>query len=207
MADMHDPAASGAGAGAPGAAAAGAAGATQGPPSDAEMQAAYEAELNRITSTEMILQSTVSLLNIGGRRLGLGAPPEAAGASGAPQRDFEQVRDAIDAVKALMPVLERRMAGELGPLRDAISQLQMAYARESAGAAAAPGQSVPGQAAASEAAPGQGAPGQEATSASAAPAERTPPDAAEPASQEGAQQDKEAPGPAEASGRLWVPGR
>ena len=43
-------------------------------PSEQEMRAAYEAELNRITSSEMILQTTVSLLNIGGRRLGLTAP-------------------------------------------------------------------------------------------------------------------------------------
>ena len=37
------------------------------------MRAAYEAELSRITSADMILQSAASLLNIGGLRLGLGA--------------------------------------------------------------------------------------------------------------------------------------
>ena len=42
------------------------------------MRAAYEAELNRITSAEMIVQTTVSLINIAGRRLGL-APPAAGG--------------------------------------------------------------------------------------------------------------------------------
>ncbi|MGH2912261.1 MAG: hypothetical protein ACRDJ3_07270, partial [Solirubrobacteraceae bacterium] len=105
-------------------------------PSDEEMRAAYEAELNRITSTEMILQTAVSLLNIGGRRLGLARPSEPgspAAGSDSPaggDRDLEQVRDAIDAVRALMPILERRMARELSPLRDAVSQLQMAYARE-----------------------------------------------------------------------------
>ncbi|MGA9875558.1 MAG: hypothetical protein WBQ21_07105, partial [Solirubrobacteraceae bacterium] len=109
---------------------------TQPQPSEEEMQAAYEAELNRITSTEMILQTTVSLLNIGGRRLGL-APspdPQSATSQAATERDLEQVRDAIDGARALMPILERHMAGELGPLRDAISQLQMAYAREVQGA-------------------------------------------------------------------------
>ena len=40
-------------------------------PSEEEMRAAYEAELSRITSADMILQSAASLLNIGGLRLGL----------------------------------------------------------------------------------------------------------------------------------------
>ena len=54
-----------------------------------------------------------------------------------------------------MPILERCNASEVGPLRDALSQLQMAYAREAprpapeqrpAGEAlpAAPGASAPG---------------------------------------------------------------
>ncbi len=105
-------------------------------PSEEELRAAYEAELNRISSVNMILQTTVSLINIGGRRLGMtapGSPPAEA------ERDLEQVRDAIDGARALMPILERHMAAELGPMRDAISQLQMAYAREvQAAPAAAP---------------------------------------------------------------------
>ena len=52
---------------------------TQAQSSEQEMRAAYEAELNRISSSEMILQTAVSLLNIGGRRLGL-APPHPLGA-------------------------------------------------------------------------------------------------------------------------------
>lgn len=104
---------------------------TEPEPSEEELRAAYEAELSRITSVEMVIQSAVSLLNVGGRRLGL-----APGAEG--QRDLEQVRDAVDAVRGLLPVLERRMPPqELGPLRDALSQLQMAYARESQPAPAA----------------------------------------------------------------------
>ena len=45
-------------------------------------------------------------------------------------QDLEQVRDAIDATRALMGVLERRIPQELPPLRDALSRLQMAYAQE-----------------------------------------------------------------------------
>src|SRR5207244_3727770 len=101
-------------------------------PSEDELRAAYEAELSRITSADVMLQATVSLLNLGGQRLGpIGGG--AAGAGGEPageRRDLEQVRDAIDGVRALLGVLERRLSNELGPLRDALSQLQIAYARE-----------------------------------------------------------------------------
>jgi hypothetical protein len=160
--------------------------ATQDPPSEEDrseigQRAAYEAELNRISSTEMILQTAVSLINIGGRRLGLA--PGGPGGPPAAGRDLEQVRDAIDAASALLPILERRMPRELSPLRDAIAQLQVAYAREvqTAGNATsgAPPQAVP------------------AEQAKPAEAQEKPPEGDSPP----------APGPAQASGRLWVPGR
>jgi hypothetical protein len=155
-------------------------------PSEEQMRAAYEAELSRITSADMVLQATVSLLNIGARRLGLvgGPDPGAPGQSG-PERDLEQVRDAIDAVRGLMPVVERRAPQEARPLRDALSQLQMAYARESQSRGA------PAEGPAAPASP----PGQ-------APTPATP---TSPQPQPGA--SKPGPGPAESSGRLWVPGR
>jgi hypothetical protein len=162
----------------------------QAQPSEEEMRAAYEAELNRITSSEMIIQTAVSLINIGGRRLGL-APSSSTGSSSASsegERDLEQVRDAIDGASALLPILERRMPGELGPLRDAIAQLQVAYAREAQGSAGASA-------------------GQSGTST--APGPKTEP--AKPVEKNGdksVQGDGEqAPGPAQSSGRLWVPGR
>ena len=101
-------------------------------PSEDELRAAYEAELSRITSTDVMLQAAVSLLNLGGRRLGpIGGETAGAGGEAAGERrDLEQVRDAIDGVRALLGVLERRFSNELGPLRDALSQLQIAYARE-----------------------------------------------------------------------------
>jgi hypothetical protein len=145
----------------------------QGQPSEEELRAAYEAEMSRITSADMILQATVSLLNIGGYRLGL-SPGGEEPAGGA--RDLEQVRDAIDGARALMPILERRQPGELRPLRDALSQLQMAYAREA----------------------GSGAPAQPPVAPPPAAAGQEPPaTAGKPGG----------PGPAESSGRLWVPGR
>ncbi len=165
----------------------------QGQPTEAELRAAYEAELSRITSADMVLQATVSLLNIGARRLGLlSGPDPAAPQPGSIERDLEQVRDAIDAVRGLMPVVERRAPQEARPLRDALSQLQMAYARESQ---SPPAQGAPAPAPPPAQAPHQGDPAQ--APSQAAP---TPPQPQPGAAKPGA-------GPAESSGRLWVPGR
>jgi hypothetical protein len=167
--------------------------------SEIGQRAAYEAELNRITSTEMILQTTVSLLNIGGRRLGLAGPPDPQSTTSPPagERDLEQVRDAIDGARALMPILERHMAGELGPLRDAVSQLQMAYAREVHGAR---------QTGSPAAAPASSAEKHAPSKQSPAPSPEKPASAERPAEDSG-EREPDGPGPAQASGRLWVPGR
>jgi len=141
----------------------------------------------------MMLQAAVSLLNIGSYRLagpppaGEGAPPQVA--SG---RDLEQVRDAIDGVRALLEILERRIPGELAPLRNALSQLQMACAREMQASGA--------ETASGAAAPASGEPQQSSSGVQGA----------KPGEGEGegaGGQGSSGPGPAESSGRLWVPGR
>jgi hypothetical protein len=157
--------------------------ATGAQPSEEELRAAYEAELSRITATDMIAQAAVSLLNIGARRMG---PPPGTEDTGG-DRDLEQVRDAVDGARALLEILERRMPGELAPLRDALSRLQMAYAAEV-------GAGAPAQA-------GRPQPGQPAPDPDPAPA------AGPPQGQEGEEAQPGGPGPAESSGRLWVPGR
>ena len=91
---------------------------------------ALEAELERITVDEVILQTIVSLVNLGARKAAIGAPPEAG-----VQPDWPQVRDAVDAVRALVGVIEDRHGDKLGPIRDAVSQLQLAYARGAGGGA------------------------------------------------------------------------
>lgn len=145
-----------------------------GAPSEEELRAAYEAELKRITTADVVLQTAVSLINLGGRRLG-----RVAGAED--ERDLDQVSDAIDAVSALMPVLERRVGSDVAPLRDALAQLQMAYAREAQAGAAAPGDApAPGPSGDG----GEGGPGGKDES-----------------------DEARAPGPAESSGRLWIPGQ
>jgi hypothetical protein len=167
------------------------------------MRAAYEAELSRISSADMILQTAVSLLNIGGLRLGLAPGAEQA-------RDLEQVRDAIDGVRALLPILERKAPGEeLRPLRDALSQLQMAYASQAQGmgsATTSPPGAEPAGSRTTATKPAAAADPSSPAPAGGVPAAEEPgsPGAAAPASEQGA---TEKPGPAQSSGRLWVPGR
>jgi hypothetical protein len=165
----------------------------QGAPSEEELRAAYEAELARITATDMIAQATVSLLNIGARRIG---PPPGAEATPGDERDLEQVRDAIDASMALLGILERRVPAEqLRPLRDALSRLQMAYSAEvrGGGEGGKPGGEEPG---------GEGSGGEGPGGGHGGPGG---PGGPPPSPGEG--QGERRPGPAESSGRLWVPGR
>jgi hypothetical protein len=161
----------------------------------------------------MMLQSAVSLLNIASYRLMPRPAVDASGGGAAEQpgagQDLEQVRDAIDGVRALLEILDRRVPSELRPLRDALSQLQMAYAREMQVAGndpTAPSDApVPGGA---EPDPGPGAgPAQQAPPG---PGDRAPnpaPSGQNDSGQAPDDQDQRGPGPAESSGRLWVPGR
>lgn len=180
-----------------------------GEPSEEELRAAYEAELSRLTSADLIAQAVVSLLNVAARRLGpigdqtdAGTAGQAAGeprSGGAPagsERDLDQVRDAIDAVRALLEILERRVPEGLRPLREALSQLQMAYAREvQAGGAGGGGGAAGGG---GDATGGQGSPGE-------GPAGGQGPGTGAQEAPQGERRPGE-PGPAQKSGRLWVPG-
>jgi len=93
-----------------------------------ELRAAYEAELQRIRVEDVVVQTVISLLNLGARKAGL------AGAEEDP--DFDQVRQAIDATRALLPLVEPLLGPEAKQVRDALSQLQIAYARSGSSAAA-----------------------------------------------------------------------
>jgi hypothetical protein len=125
---------------------------------------ALEAEMDRITVDDVLLQTVVSLINLGARKVG------AAGPEGPPP-DLDQTRQAIEGARALFPLLEARHGDQMGQIREALSRLQMAYVQQS----------------------GQGAP----------PAE-TP---QEPPAPEQAPPREEGPGPAQRSGRLWIPGQ
>jgi len=172
-------------------------------PTEDELRAAYEAELSRLTSADVMAQAVVTLLNIGARRLApvAGGQPGEPGSTH-PERDLEQARDSNDAVRALLEIIERRIPPrELAPLRDALSRLQMAYAQTAgppapgAGAPAEPGSGAP-------AGPGA-SPGASGSAGSGSPSGGEGPDQAP----GGPGERPPGPGPAESSGRLWVPGR
>jgi hypothetical protein len=111
------------------------------PVDEEEFRARLEEELKRITVRDVLLQTIVTLVNVGGQRLGLVEGTQDA-------RDPEQTRVAIEAVRSLLPLLETdpRSAEQVRPIRDALAQLQMAYAREAeagTGAPAAEGEEPP----------------------------------------------------------------
>jgi hypothetical protein len=124
--------------------------------SEEELRAAYEEQLKQIRVEDVLVQTVVSLLNLGGRRSGL-----APGTEG--EKDLEQVRLAVEGVRALLPLVENVLGPDAAQLREVLAQLQMAYAREAGGAPPAPNE------------PSQDAPSGQ--------------------------------GPAQSSGRLWIPGQ
>jgi hypothetical protein len=147
---------------------------TEPEPSEEELRAAYEAEIKRIRVEHVLLEHVVTLVNLGMRRTGLQPGTE-------DERDPEQVQVAIDAIRAVLPLLERSAPAQVGPIRDALSQLQLAYVR------------IGG-------APPTGSPST-TTEPSGEPS-APPPPAAEPEPPKPGE-----PGPAQRSGRLWVPDR
>ena len=83
-----------------------------------------EAEMERITVDDVLLQTLVTLLNLAARKAGLASAPGEG-----PPPDLEQMRQAIDGARAILPLVEQRHADQLGPVRDTLSQLQMAYSQ------------------------------------------------------------------------------
>jgi hypothetical protein len=132
-------------------------------PSEEELRAAYEAEIKKLRVEDVVIQTVVTLVNLGSRKAGVAPGTE-------DERDLEQLHLAIEAARALLPLVEGELGPDAGQVRTALSQLQLAYAqgaREGGG----PGETPPA-----------GEPGTE------------PP-------------KEEGPGPAQSSGRLWVPGQ
>ena len=141
-------------------------------PTEEELRAAYEQQLKQIRVEDVLVQTVLSLINLGSLRAGLVPGNEG-------EADPEQLREAIDAVRALLPQVEPVLGPDARQIRDAVSRLQMEYARLAGSA----GGQEPG---AEGGEGGEGAPEQ-------AP-QQEPPKPGD-------------PGPAQSSGRLWVPGR
>ncbi len=91
-------------------------------PSQEELQAQIEEQLAKVRVHDLLLESVVGILNLSARRI---AKPD--------ERDLDQARLGIDAVRAVVDLLEPEPAKAV---RDALSELQMLYAREAEGGAA-----------------------------------------------------------------------
>jgi hypothetical protein len=133
-------------------------------PTEEQLRAEYEQQLKQIKVDDVLVQTVLSLINLGSLRAGVVPGNEG-------EADPDQLRQAIEGVRALLPLIEPALGPDARQIRDAVSRLQMEYARlAAAGASAAGGEQ---------------------------PAADTPQE----------QPKSEGPGPAESSGRLWVPGR
>jgi hypothetical protein len=171
-------------------------------PSEEELRAAYESEIKKIRIEQIVLEQVISLINLGMRRTGLSPGTE-------DERDLGQVRLAIEAVRALLPVIEQSAPPQVAPIREALSQLQMAFVR--LGGGQAPGQvggdpaTAPGQAGGEPAGAAPPSPGSPPPSpGSPPPAPGSPPRSPGP---EPEPPKPGEPGPAQRSGRLWIPGQ
>jgi hypothetical protein len=149
-------------------------------PTEEELRAAYEQQLKQIRVEDVLVQTVLSLINLGSLRAGLVPGNES-------EADPQQLRQAIEAVRALLPQVEPVLGPDARQIRDAVSRLQMEYARL-AGAGA--GEQPAGAAGGGEG-PGGGEDAEPAGEQAPAPEQAKPGEK----------------GPAESSGRLWVPGR
>ncbi|MBV9367774.1 MAG: hypothetical protein JOY89_26330 [Solirubrobacterales bacterium] len=157
-------------------------------PSEEQLRAAYEEEIKRLRVEHILLENVAALANLGMRRTGLAPGTES-------ERDPEQVRLAIESIRALLPVLEQTAPSQISAIRDAVSQLQIAFVKiggqaARAGAAEA-GAAESGAAEAGAAGSGAARPGGPGEGAAPQPEPSKPGE----------------PGPAQRSGRLWVPGQ
>jgi hypothetical protein len=155
----------------------------QGQPSEAELRAAYEAEIKKVRVEHVLVENVVTLVNLGMRRTGLSPGTE-------DERELAQVRLAIESIRALLPLLEEAAPAQAGPVREALSQLQLAFVRIGGQQGSSPAPSE----ASSEPGPSDAGPGGSEEPQAERPSESGPSTPGE-------------PGPAQRSGRLWVPGQ
>jgi hypothetical protein len=95
-----------------------------------ELRAAYEAQLEEQLKTlrveDVVVQTIITLVNLGGRRAGLAPGTES-------ERDPEQLRLAIEGARALLGLIEAELGPDGAAIRDALSQLQLAYTQLAGG--------------------------------------------------------------------------
>ncbi|MDX6407813.1 MAG: hypothetical protein QOE13_884 [Gaiellaceae bacterium] len=94
------------------------------PPPDDELLRQLEAELKTLEVSDLLVQTLYTVSSLGYRRLS------------EPERDLEQARLAIEALRALLPVLEGSAGEELvRDFKQVTANLQLAYADAAKGEA------------------------------------------------------------------------
>lgn len=112
-----------------------------GAPSEEELRARLEEELRKVRVQDLLLQSVASLVNLTARRI-----------AKEDERDLEQGRVGIEAIRALVPLLDDEPAAQV---RNALSELQMIFAQASGGAGGGSGEGAGGPGAAPGGASGE----------------------------------------------------
>lgn len=88
-------------------------------PSEEELRARLEDQIRKLKVEDLLVESTVSVLNLTARRI-----------AKEDERDLEQAKIGIDAVRAWVDLLPEEAAGQI---RNALSELQMLYAQAAEG--------------------------------------------------------------------------
>jgi hypothetical protein len=88
-------------------------------PSEEELRARIEDQLRQVRVQDLLVESAASIVNLTARRI---AKPD--------EQDLEQARIGIEAVRALVDLLDGEVEGQI---RGALSELQLLYARASKG--------------------------------------------------------------------------
>ena len=86
-------------------------------PSEEELRQQLEEQLKQLRVEDVLLQTVVTIVNLTGRKLTVEE-----------EKDLDQARVGIEAVRVLLPLCPEE---QVAPVRDALSQLQMLFARES----------------------------------------------------------------------------
>ncbi len=114
-----------------------------GQPTQEELREQLEEQLRQVRVQDLLLESVVSVINLSARRI-----------AKEDERDLEQGRVGIEAVRAVVDLLDDEPAQQV---RSALSEVQMLYARHAGGGSAeAEGGEEPPPGG-GEAAPGEGA--------------------------------------------------
>lgn len=87
-------------------------------PDEAELRARIEEQLRQVRVQDLLVESAASIVNLSARRI-----------AKEDERDLEQARVGIEAVRALVALIDGEVAEQI---RAALSELQLLYAKHSA---------------------------------------------------------------------------